>query len=102
MLFTFQSPSLPQTMTSYRTEVEPSVVLPDAATQAANATRSRPITSLNSLTSELSSNQNLHAAFHRQLQQSIQERVAQDPDYTPAKFPNTEKKFNSKEDDKQQ
>ena len=88
-----------QTMTSCRSETNPAVALPSAAKQAASATCSQPITSLESMSADLESNQRLHEAFRRQLTESVHERIAADPDYIPSKYPNTEKQFNKKEDD---
>ena len=61
-----------QTMASYRTETNPAVALPSAAKQAANATRSRPVTSLDSMSADLEGNQRVHEAFQQQLAESLQ------------------------------
>ena len=72
-------------------------VIPEAIQRAARAVGAQPSTSEEKVAKEASSNTALQAAFQDEIGVGIRHRLQNDPDFTPVKYPNTDKYFNKKQ-----
>ena len=72
------------------------VALPETIRRAAQQAGAQPVTSMAELSADVSSNSTLCTAFQQEINETIRQRIANDPEYAPEKYPNTEKYFNSK------
>ena len=70
--------------------------IPDAIRQAARAANVEPITSLQAIKEDVEKNTELQDAFEQEISTVLGERVSEDSDYVPQKYPNSEKMFKSK------
>lgn len=72
------------------------VALPKSIRRAAQQVNAQPLTSFSELTDDVTTNLQLHSAFQEEVDQAIRRRIANDPDYSPHRFLNTSKFFDSK------
>ncbi|XP_076353017.1 large proline-rich protein BAG6 isoform X2 [Tachypleus tridentatus] len=68
-------------------------ILPNALQRAISAAGVRPLTSLDRITQDATQDERLHAAYREQLKCDIEERLENDLDYNPSRFPNANKYF---------
>ncbi|KAL4219644.1 Large proline-rich protein bag6 [Mactra antiquata] len=78
----------------------PAEVLPNSIRRAVAAAAVEPISSLDNLSSEASSNSELQEAFQSQISNSITERLESDKDFKSERFPNSEEYFHKSSDHK--
>lgn len=69
-------------------------ILPEAIQRATRSVNVQPITSMEELRRDAAQDTSLHAAYREQVKCAIQERLRNDSDYIPERFPKTEKYFN--------
>ena len=68
-------------------------IVPETLRRAVAVAGVEPHTSIDEVTREAATSTSLHAAFERQVCDSVRARINRDPDYVPEKYPNTEKFF---------
>lgn len=78
----------------------PVEVLPNSLQRAVAAAAVEPISSMENLSSEVTTNSELHEAFQSQISSTITERLEADQDFKPERFPNSEEYFHKKRDNK--
>lgn len=72
--------------------------LTDHLNRAVHAAGIQPISSMDNLRTEASTDTELQSAYEEQIHNTISHRVCHDTDYNKDKFPNTETYFNKDED----
>ena len=77
-------------------EVTRSESIPEAIRQAAQAANVEPITSMEALSEDVARSSTLHNAFDREISTVLAERIKEDSDYVPQKYPNAEKLLEKK------
>lgn len=75
-------------------------VLPESIRRAVAAAAVEPISSMENLSSELTSDSELHGAYESNLSNTISQRIEKDTDFKPERFPNTEEYFHKGSDKK--
>lgn len=60
---------------------------------ASRSTGAEPTTSLQQISEDASQNANLRLALESEIQSALSQRIQNDPDFIPEKYPNTEKLF---------
>ncbi|XP_022252816.1 large proline-rich protein BAG6-like [Limulus polyphemus] len=68
-------------------------ILPNALQRAITAAGVWPLTSLDQIRQDATQDEKLHAAYREQLKCDVQERLQNDLDYNPSRFPNADKYF---------
>lgn len=68
-------------------------VIPDSIRRAVAAAGVEPISSMENLTNEVTENSELQSAFEDQISSTLSERLENDSDYRPERFPNSEEYF---------
>jgi hypothetical protein len=77
-----------------------SEVLPESIRRAVAAAAVEPISSLENLSSEVTNDTDLQQAFETNLSNTLSQRVNNDKDFKPERFPNTEEYFHKGSDKK--
>lgn len=75
-------------------------VLPESIRRAVAAAAVEPISSMENLTSELTSDTELQGAYESNLSNNLSQRIEKDKDFKPDRFPNTEEYFHKGSDKK--
>ncbi|XP_067134082.1 large proline-rich protein BAG6 isoform X2 [Centruroides vittatus] len=69
-------------------------ILPEAIQRAVRSVNVQPVTSMEELRRDAVQDTSLHSAYREQVKCAIQDRIRNDSDYIPERFPKTEKYFN--------
>ncbi len=71
-------------------------VIPENIKKAAQLAGVEPMTSQEEITRDVAANSALCSAYENQICDSVQQRLEQDPDYVPEKYPKSERFFKKK------
>lgn len=70
-------------------------LLPQALQRAISSTHVQPVTSLDRVHQEVTQNMSLHTAYKEQVRSMLRDRLQNDLDYHPDRFPHAERYFNT-------